>query len=100
MILYVASWPTSRVKVWNTLLKARAIENQCYVAGVNRVGEDPRCEYCGASAIISPYGEEMESCAYGEECVATADIDMEKLRAFRMKFPVLDDADELEELAR
>ena len=99
MILYVASWPTSRVKVWNTLLKARAIENQCYVAGVNRVGEDPRCEYCGASAIISPYGEEMDSCAWNKECVATADIDMEKLRAFRLKFPVLDDADELADLA-
>lgn len=100
MILYVASWPTSRVKVWNTLLKARAIENQCYVAGVNRVGEDPRCQYCGASAIISPYGEEMASCEWDKECAATADIDMERLRAFRQKFPVLDDADELSDFAR
>ncbi len=93
MILYVASWPTSRVKAWSTLLKARAIENQCYVAGVNRVGEDPHCQYCGASAIINPYGEEMESCGVDKECAVSADIDMEKLMAFRKKFPVLEDRD-------
>ena len=93
MILYVASWPTSRVKAWSTLLKARAIENQCYVAGVNRVGEDPHCQYCGASAIINPYGEEMESCGVVKECAVSADIDMEKLMAFRKKFPVLEDRD-------
>ena len=93
MILYVASWPTSRVKAWSTLLKARAIENQCYVAGVNRVGEDPHCQYCGASAIINPYGEEMESCGVDKECAVSAVIDMEKLTAFRKKFPVLEDGD-------
>lgn len=41
MILYVASWPTPRVDAWSALLRARAIENQCYVAGVNRMGTDP-----------------------------------------------------------
>lgn len=57
MILYVASWPTPRVDAWSALLRARAIENQCYVAGVNRMGTDPTCEYSGGSAIIDPYGK-------------------------------------------
>ena len=93
MILYVASWPTPRVEAWSALLVSRAIENQCYVAGVNRVGVDPSCEYCGGSVIIDPYGKSIASCARGEECEATAEIDMEALEAFRQKFPVLSDAD-------
>lgn len=93
MILYVASWPTSRIFVWNTLLVARAIENQCYVAGVNRVGSDPSCEYCGGSIIVNPYGKTIAACMMNEECEATAEVDMEKLLAFREKFPVLNDAD-------
>ncbi|MGP1467451.1 MAG: amidohydrolase [Porphyromonadaceae bacterium] len=93
MIIYVASWPTSRIKVWDTLLHARALENQCYVAGVNRVGRDPNCEYCGNSLIISPYGEDLAVCGSGEESAKTAEIEMEMLRSFRKKFPVIDDAD-------
>lgn len=93
MIIYVASWPTSRIKVWDTLLHARALENQCYVAGVNRVGRDPNCEYCGNSLIISPYGEDLAVCGSGEESAKMAEIEMEMLRSFRKKFPVIDDAD-------
>lgn len=93
MIIYVASWPTSRIKVWDTLLHARALENQCYVAGVNRVGHDPNCAYCGNSLIISPYGEDLAVCGSGEESAKMAEIDMEMLRSFRKKFPVIDDAD-------
>ena len=93
MILYVASWPTSRVDAWKTLLRARAIENQCYVAGVNRVGEDPNCSYCGGSAVIDPYGRTLVACEDDVACEAVTDIDMEALEAFRAKFPVLDDAD-------
>ena len=52
MMLYVASWPTSRVKQWLALLRARAIENQCYVAAVDRVGKDPSCEYCGGTLLL------------------------------------------------
>ena len=96
MILYVASWPTPRVSAWSSLLVARAIENQCYVAGVNRVGNDPACEYCGGSVIIDPYGKTIVACHMNEECEATAEIDMDKLVAFREKFPVLNDADEFE----
>ena len=93
MILYVASWPTPRVSAWSALLVARAIENQCYVAGVNRVGTDPACEYCGGSVIIDPYGKTIAACAMNEECEVSAEVDMEKLNAFREKFPVLEDAD-------
>ena len=93
MILYVASWPTPRVAAWSALLVARAIENQCYVAGVNRVGTDPTCEYCGGSVVIDPYGKQIATCADGVECEATAEVDMAALEAFREKFPVLRDAD-------
>lgn len=93
MVVYVAAWPTSRIHVWDTLLKARAMENQCYVAGVNRIGSDPNCDYCGHSVIISPYGKEIATCEELTECSAQADIDMEQLEAFRKKFPVLNDAD-------
>ena len=93
MILYVASWPTPRVAAWSALLVARAIENQCYVAGVNRVGTDPACEYCGGSVIIDPYGKTIAACTDNEETEATAEVDIEALEAFREKFPVLKDAD-------
>lgn len=93
MILYVASWPTPRVAAWSALLVARAIENQCYVAGVNRVGTDPSCDYCGGSVVIDPYGKHIATCADGVECEATAEVDMAALEAFREKFPVLRDAD-------
>lgn len=93
MIIYVASWPTPRVEAWKALLTARAIENQCYVAGVNRVGDDPTNSYCGGSRVIDPYGKIMVSCEDGLESVVSADIDMSVLEAFRQKFPVLNDAD-------
>ena len=93
MILYVASWPTPRVGAWSALLVARAIENQCYVAGVNRVGNDPACEYCGGSVIIDPYGVKIAECEISQESEATAEIDMAALEAFRRKFPALLDAD-------
>lgn len=93
MIIYVASWPTPRVEAWKSLLTARAIENQCYVAGVNRVGIDPGNDYCGGSRLIDPYGKIMAACMDGVEMEATADIDMDILNAFREKFPVLNDAD-------
>jgi predicted amidohydrolase len=93
MILYVASWPTPRVSAWSALLVARAIENQCYVAGVNRVGIDPTCDYSGGSVIIDPYGNTIASCEMGKECEASAEVDMVMLGDFRKKFPVLNDAD-------
>lgn len=91
--IYVASWPTVRVKAWSTLLMARAIENQAFVIGVNRVGKDPGNDYCGASVILDAYGNTLAACTLNEECSATAELDLEALAAFRTKFPVLNDAD-------
>lgn len=96
LMLYVASWPHSRMEVWNTLLKARAIENQCYVAGVNRVGTDPTCVYSGGTQLVDAYGRVLAACESGEEGVVSAVLDLEKLAAFRQKFPVLADADDFE----
>ena len=93
MIIYVASWPTPRVEAWKSLLVARAIENQCYVAGVNRVGDDPSNQYCGGTRVIDPYGKIMVKCDDGVEMAASTEVDMETLEAFRLKFPVLNDAD-------
>ncbi len=92
-ILYVANWPTSRIAAWSTLLRARAIENQCFVVGVNRVGRDPQCEYCGASVILDPYGNTLAACEANRECEATAQLDITALVKFRQEFPVLNDAD-------
>ncbi len=95
MILYVASWPSVRVAAWKSLLVARAIENQCYVAGVNRVGNDPYNEYDGGSMVVDPYGRVMASCEDGVEMASSAVVDMDSLEAFRKKFPVLNDSDVL-----
>lgn len=93
LAIYVASWPTSRQNAWDTLLRARAIENQCFIVGVNRVGDDPSCHYTGGSAIIDPYGQTIAECEKGREEAVTADIRMSDLDEFRKKFPVLYDAD-------
>lgn len=95
-ILCVASWPKPRRAAWDCLVRARAIENQCYVAAVNRVGLDPSCEYSGGTAFINPYGDVIASLADYEEGVVEAELDMESLEEFREKFPVLSDADQYE----
>ena len=92
--VFTANWPAVRINAWNTLLKARAIENQCFVVAANRVGKDNNnIEYNGMSQMIDAYGDIM---AYSrdEESVLSATLDMEILKAFREKFPVLNDADD------
>lgn len=91
--LYVASWPESRLAAWNTLLHARAIENQCYVMGVNRVGDDEACHYAGGTIAIDAYGRTIAECENGKEGVITVELDLDALAAFRKKFPVLHDGD-------
>ncbi len=92
--LFIASWPEARISAWDTLLHARAIENQCYVVGVNRVGEDGSgISYVGHSRAVDPYGKTQLEFADGEEAVKKIDIDKEALDRFRSKFPVLEDAD-------
>jgi len=95
-IICVANWPTVRIDSWQTLLRARAIENQCYVVGVNRVGKDPNCDYCGCSAIINPYGQTIAECEKNKEYSMEAVFDMEKLNAYRVKFPALKEKDKFE----
>ena len=91
--LYVGSWPTSRLAVWDTLLHARAIENQCYVAGVNRIGEDQSGRYSGGTLIVDHYGNTVAACPLDEDSAITVELELQKLREFRRKFPVLKDAD-------
>lgn len=95
-IICVANWPTVRIDSWQTLLRARAIENQCYVVGVNRIGKDSDCDYCGCSAIINPYGQTIAECERDKECSMEAVFDMEKLNAYRAKFPALKEKDKFE----
>lgn len=94
LMLFTANWPMSRSIVWNTLLKARAIENQIFVAGVNRVGSDGNgIKYIGESQIINPYGKTIPEFADQEEGLLNCDISLSELNDFRQKFPVAEDAD-------
>ncbi|MCD8310600.1 MAG: amidohydrolase [Prevotellaceae bacterium] len=94
LLVYVANWPASRRKVWDALLPARALENQCYLCGVNRVGTDGNnLPYSGGSVVYSPKGEVLASVPDNVAGIATATIDLEALQAFRGKFPVWKDAD-------
>lgn len=93
-ILYVANWPKSRIDAWQTLLKARAIENQAYVFGLNRIGIDgnnleyPESSYCffADGTVISTTSND----------IVTAQFEIEILQEFRTKFPFLSDRDEFE----
>lgn len=92
-ILCVASWPAARREVWRTLLRARAIENQAYVIGVNRTGSDPQCRYAGDSAVIDFRGDTLCE-ADDAEGIFAASLDRRALDRFRAKFPVWRDADD------
>lgn len=93
LLIYVANWPERRASHWKTLLKARAIENQCYLAACNRVGEDGNgMNHSGDSVILDFMGEAMEELS-GREGILTAQIEKRPLDDWRSKFPVLGDAD-------
>lgn len=93
LLLYVANWPGVRADVWKTLLKARALENQSYVAGVNRVGADGRnITYQGDSLLFDAKGKALLDGGDGEKFL-TASVYYDKLKIFRDKFPVLNDTD-------
>ena len=97
VLVYVANWPEVRKDAWKTLLKARAIENQCYVIGVNRVGEDGNgIKYSGDSGVYNPLGELISDIKPFEEKVETIELDWEILEGCRRKFPVGKDADDFE----
>lgn len=90
LIINIANWPTTRIKHWKILLQARAIENLCYVVGVNRVGNDPTAEYNGFSSVFNPWGEEIIS-VQNEENIFTIALDKEIINQVRNKFHFLDD---------
>ena len=93
VLLYVANWPEKRNHAWKTLLTARAIENQCYTIGVNRVGIDGNnIAHSGDSLIIGPLGEVLYHCAYKED-VFTITLQKEELTSARNQFPFWKDAD-------
>ena len=93
MLIYVANWPERRSIAWKTLLAARAIENQCYVVGVNRVGNDGNnFYYSGDSMIVDPMGEVLYYMK-DEEDIFTLTLDKSHLDSVREKFPFWKDAD-------
>ena len=94
VLIYVANWPERRSHAWKTLLCARAIENQCYVVGVNRVGSDANnIYYSGNSLVIDPLGQVLYHMA-DEEDVNTITLQKEMLDDVRSKFPFWKDADD------
>ncbi|MFM8711735.1 MAG: amidohydrolase [Sphingomonadales bacterium] len=96
LLIYVANWPERRRLAWMSLLQARAIENQCYVIGVNRVGEDGHQIYhSGDSMVIDPLGEILFT-KKDDACVHTVTISKESLQNYRRQFPFLRDGDAFE----
>lgn len=94
VLVYVANWPEQRIKDWDILLAARAVENQSYVCAVNRVGDDGRnLHYNGHSMLIDNRGTKAVCFAENAEGVISGEIDMERLYKGREKFPVWKDAD-------
>jgi predicted amidohydrolase len=97
VIIYSANWPAVRSSVWKALLVARAIENQCFVIGVNRIGETPDgTAYTGDSAIIGPKGEMLASAGPDTKSVVSANLSMEALEKYRTDMPIWRDADPFE----
>ena len=93
VLIYVANWPERRIHAWKTLLQARAIENQCYVVGVNSIGNDANdIYYSGESMIVDPMGEVLYT-KKDEEDIFTITLEKTHLQNVREKLPFLKDAD-------
>lgn len=90
LIVDIANWPDARIEHWRTLLKARAIENQCYVAGVNRVGNDPKLHYNGCTGFYDPLGNLLAE-VVEEEKLLIVEMNKSYINEIREKFPFLDD---------
>jgi predicted amidohydrolase len=89
-IIAIASWPIPRIEHWKTLLKVRAIENQCFMIGVNRIGNDSECKYNGCSAVFDPMGNQVVM-VEDEEKIIEAEIDLDLVNSTRTKLPFLKD---------
>ena len=92
-IVYVANWPASRQDAWDVLVRARAIENQCYVVAVNRVGDDRACHYQGGSMVVDPVGRVIGRCNENAEHPLQVELSIDELLRRRSSFKVLDDRD-------
>ena len=90
MMTFIASWPETRWRHWVHLLQARAIENQCYVAGVNRIGADPHLRYSGHSVVVDFHGNILAD-AQSDQTVITAELDLAAMEDYRRRLPFLDD---------
>jgi predicted amidohydrolase len=97
VLLFVANWPNARISAWDTLLKARSIENLCYTIGLNRVGvDDNKLIYTGHSAVYDAFGTEMLSFEENEEGIKSVTLEKENLMATRKRFSFLEDRDEFQ----
>jgi omega-amidase len=90
ILINIACWPVPRIEQWNALLKARAIENQCFMIGVNRTGQDQNNTYNGHSSIYDPTGKEIVSLDC-EEKIIEAEIDLDIVKSVRTALPFLND---------
>lgn len=96
VLIYVANWPATRTDVWDTLLKARALENQCYAIGVNRTGSDGAgVEYSGHSAFYDFKGQLLNEIS-NQPTHETVELNLDDLKSFRRKFPVYLDWDDFD----
>ena len=94
--IYVANWPHPRISAWSTLLRARAIENQSFVVGVNRIGHDANNnEYSGQSAVIDMEGNYLAQ-AHDKQTTLLATLDRSNLMSFRKRFPFYQDRDDFQ----
>lgn len=94
VLLYVANWPKPRINTWNTLLKARAIENMSYVVGVNRIGTDPNGnEYTGNSIVLDALGNELSPLSENNDICMTTTLSKKEQQTVREKFNFLNDKD-------
>lgn len=90
ILINIANWPIKRIEHWRHLLKARAIENQCFMVGVNRVGNDPFNEYSGNSSVFDPMGNEIVL-VENDERIIYADIDIEQVKETKERLQFLKD---------
>lgn len=93
VIVVVANWPDSRQSAWQLLTRARAIENQCYLLGCNRVGSDRYSHYAGCSVAVDAYGVTLGQARCHEVQALSIDLDLKELQRRRDKFRVLEDRD-------
>ncbi len=94
VLVYSANWPSARRDVWLSLLKARALENQCYTIGINRIGEDGNGTKYSGDSVIFDYKGNLIADAAAKDCVLSATFSLSDLNKFKEKFPTYLDADQ------